>query len=57
MKLGRSRHGLDHGRYLGRVNVQHIFLSTMIRKFKSGSTLGISTAVYKLSDTAAKAPA
>ncbi|MFI0805805.1 LCP family protein [Streptomyces echinatus] len=55
LEFVRSRHGFGDGSDLGRTISQHIFLSAMIRKFKSAGTLTDPTAVYKLSDAATKA--
>ncbi|WP_236062090.1 LCP family protein [Actinacidiphila acididurans] len=51
----RSRHGFGDGSDLGRTYAQHIFLSSMIRKFKSAGTLTDLPALYKLADAATKA--
>lgn len=51
----RSRHGFGDGSDLGRTVAQHIFLSSMIRKFKSAGTLTNPSAVYNLADAATKA--
>ncbi len=50
-----SRHGFGDGSDLGRTYSQHLFLSSMIRKFKSAGTLTDPTAVYRLADAATKA--
>ncbi|WP_202527168.1 LCP family protein [Streptomyces sp. SID486] len=55
LEFVRSRHGFGDGSDLGRTVSQHIFLSAMIRKFKSAGTLTDPTAVYRLSDAATKA--
>ncbi|MEU0967691.1 LCP family protein [Streptomyces sp. NPDC005917] len=55
LEFVRSRHGFGDGSDLGRTVSQHIFLSAMIRKFKSAGTLTDPTAVYKLADSATKA--
>ncbi|MFF7333596.1 LCP family protein [Streptomyces sp. NPDC008150] len=55
LEFVRSRHGFGDGSDLGRTYAQHIFLSAMIRKFKSAGTLTNPTAVYKLADAATKA--
>ncbi|MEU2226415.1 LCP family protein [Streptomyces sp. NPDC018347] len=55
LEFVRSRHGFGDGSDLGRTVSQHIFLSSMIRKFKSAGTLTDPTKVYKLSDAATKA--
>ncbi|MEU6670377.1 LCP family protein [Streptomyces sp. NPDC046727] len=55
LEFVRSRHGFGDGSDLGRTISQHIFLSAMIRKFKSAGTLTDPTAVYKLADAATKA--
>ncbi|MFI9244774.1 LCP family protein [Streptomyces sp. NPDC053086] len=55
LEFVRSRHGFGDGSDLGRTVSQHIFLSAMIRKFKSAGTLTDPTAVYKLADAATKA--
>ncbi|OIJ69726.1 transcriptional regulator [Streptomyces mangrovisoli] len=55
LEFVRSRHGFGDGSDLGRTVSQHIFLSSMIRKFKSAGTLTNPTAVYKLANAATKA--
>ncbi|MFF8905540.1 LCP family protein [Streptomyces olivaceoviridis] len=55
LEFVRSRHGFGDGSDLGRTVTQHIFLSAMIRKFKSAGTLTDPTAVYHLADAATKA--
>ncbi|MEU7413207.1 LCP family protein [Streptomyces sp. NPDC042638] len=55
LEFVRSRHGFGDGSDLGRTVSQHIFLSAMIRKFKSAGTLTDPTAVYRLADAATKA--
>ncbi|MEU2055932.1 LCP family protein [Streptomyces bungoensis] len=55
LEFVRSRHGFGDGSDLGRTISQHIFLSAMIRQFKSAGTLTDPTAVYKLADAATKA--
>ncbi|MFD4601631.1 LCP family protein [Streptomyces sp. NPDC058464] len=55
LEFVRSRHGFGDGSDLGRTISQHIFLSAMIRKFKSAGTLTDPTAVYNLADAATKA--
>ncbi|KUM86935.1 LCP family protein [Streptomyces sp. NRRL WC-3774] len=55
LEFVRSRHGFGDGGDLGRTVSQHIFLSAMIRKFKSAGTLTDPTAVYALADAATKA--
>ncbi|MFG2352080.1 LCP family protein [Streptomyces sp. NPDC048521] len=55
LEFVRSRHGFGDGSDLGRTISQHIFLSAMIRKFKSAGTLTDPTAVYALADAATKA--
>jgi LCP family protein required for cell wall assembly len=51
----RSRHGFGDGSDLGRTYAQHIFLSSLIRKFKSAGTLTNPAAVYKLANAATSA--
>jgi LCP family protein required for cell wall assembly len=51
----RSRHGFGDGSDLGRTYAQHIYLSALIRKFKSAGTLTNPMAVYRLADAATKA--
>ncbi|MET9217464.1 MULTISPECIES: LCP family protein [unclassified Streptomyces] len=51
----RSRHGFGDGSDLGRTYAQHIYLSSLIRKFKSAGTLTNPAAVYKLANAATKA--
>ncbi|MFJ2396576.1 LCP family protein [Streptomyces sp. NPDC087843] len=55
LEFVRSRHGFGDGSDLGRTYAQHIFLSSMIRKFKSAGTLTNPAAVYRLADAATKA--
>ncbi|WP_416977336.1 LCP family protein [Streptomyces sp. T028] len=55
LEFVRSRHGFGDGGDLGRTVSQHIFLSAVIRKFKSAGTLTDPTAVYGLADAATKA--
>ncbi|MEV7394191.1 LCP family protein [Streptomyces sp. NPDC091215] len=55
LEFVRSRHGFGDGSDLGRTVSQHLFLSAMIRKFKSAGTLTDPTAVYDLADAATKA--
>ncbi|MET8096586.1 LCP family protein [Streptomyces sp. NPDC005236] len=55
LEFVRSRHGFGDGSDLGRTVSQHIFLSAMIRKFKSAGTLTDPSAVYNLADAATKA--
>ncbi|WP_328557692.1 MULTISPECIES: LCP family protein [unclassified Streptomyces] len=55
LEFVRSRHGFGDGSDLGRTVSQHIFLSAMIRKFKSAGTLTDPRAVYDLADAATKA--
>ncbi|MFV5992921.1 LCP family protein [Streptomyces sp. NPDC056231] len=55
LQFVRSRHGFGDGSDLGRTVSQHIFLSAMIRKFKSAGTLTDPTAVYDLANAATKA--
>ncbi|MFK4106185.1 LCP family protein [Streptomyces sp. NPDC019531] len=55
LEFVRSRHGFGDGGDLGRTVSQHIFLSAMIRKFKSAGTLTDPTKVYDLADAATKA--
>ncbi|MEV6029249.1 LCP family protein [Streptomyces sp. NPDC052036] len=55
LEFVRSRHGFGDGSDLGRTVSQHIFLSAMMRKFKSAGTLTDPTAVYSLADAATKA--
>ncbi|MGX9885685.1 LCP family protein [Streptomyces sp. NPDC002276] len=55
LEFVRSRHGFGDGSDLGRTVSQHLFLSAMIRKFKSAGTLTNPSAVYNLADAATKA--
>lgn len=55
LQFVRSRHGFGDGSDLGRTYSQHIFLSSMLRKFKSAGTLTNPAAVYRLADAATKA--
>lgn len=51
----RSRHGFGDGSDLGRTYAQHLYLSSLIRKFKSAGTLTNPKAVFDLADAATKA--
>jgi LCP family protein required for cell wall assembly len=55
LEFVRSRHGFGDGSDLGRTVSQHLFLSAMIRKFKSAGTLANPEKVYSLADAATKA--
>ncbi|MEU1267119.1 LCP family protein [Streptomyces sp. NPDC005799] len=55
LEFVRSRHGFGDGSDLGRTVSQHLFLSAMIRKFKSAGTLENPAKVYSLADAATKA--
>ncbi|MFJ6894992.1 LCP family protein [Streptomyces hokutonensis] len=55
LEFVRSRHGFGDGSDLGRTVSQHLFLSAMIRKFKSAGTLANPAKVYSLADAATKA--
>ncbi|OIJ94497.1 transcriptional regulator [Streptomyces sp. MUSC 14] len=55
LEFVRSRHGFGDGSDLGRTTTQHLFLSAMMRNFKSAGTLTDPTAVYGLADAATKA--
>ncbi|MEV6947242.1 LCP family protein [Streptomyces sp. NPDC051172] len=55
LEFVRSRHGFGDGSDLGRTVSQHIFLSALIRNFKSAGTLTDPTKVYDLADAATKA--
>lgn len=55
LEFVRSRHGFGDGSDLGRTVSQHLFLSAMIRKFKSAGTLTDPGKVYSLADAATKA--
>ncbi|WEO94670.1 LCP family protein [Streptomyces sp. FXJ1.172] len=55
LEFVRSRHGFGDGSDLGRTVSQHLFLGSMIRKFKSAGTLTDPTAVYDLANAATKA--
>lgn len=55
LEFVRSRHGFGDGSDLGRTYAQHMFLSSMIRKFKSAGTLTDPSAVYGLANAATKA--
>ena len=51
----RSRHAFGDGSDLGRTYSQHMYLSGVMRKFKSAGTLTDPTALYGLADAATKA--
>jgi len=55
LEFVRSRHGFGDGSDLGRTVSQHLFLSAMIRKFKSAGTLANPAKVLSLADAATKA--
>jgi LCP family protein required for cell wall assembly len=55
LQFVRSRHGFGDGSDLGRTVSQHIFLSAVMRKFKSAGTLTDPSKVYSLADAATKA--
>jgi LCP family protein required for cell wall assembly len=55
LEFVRSRHGFGTGSDVDRTYAQHLYLSSMIRKFKSAGTLTDPTTVYKLADAATKA--
>ena len=55
LEFVRSRHGFGDGSDLGRTVSQHLFLSAMIRKFKSAGTLANPAKVYSLADAATNA--
>ncbi|GGV70646.1 LCP family protein [Streptomyces thermoviolaceus] len=55
LQFVRSRHGFGDGSDLGRTVSQHIFLSAVMRKFKSAGTLTDPSKVYALADAATKA--
>ncbi|WST74190.1 LCP family protein [Streptomyces sp. NBC_01136] len=55
LEFVRSRHGFGDGSDLGRTYAQHLFLSAMIRNFKSAGTLANPAKVYSLADAATKA--
>ncbi|MFI7242963.1 LCP family protein [Streptomyces qinglanensis] len=51
----RTRHAVGFGSDLDRIKLQQQFLSSMIRKMKSGDTLSSPSKLLKLSDAATKA--
>ncbi|MQS12514.1 LytR family transcriptional regulator [Streptomyces kaniharaensis] len=51
----RTRHAVGFGGDLTRIPLQQQFISSMIRKIKSGDTLTSPTKLYKLADAATKA--
>ncbi|KPI02213.1 cell envelope-related transcriptional attenuator, partial [Actinobacteria bacterium OK074] len=55
LEFVRSRHGFGDGSDLGRTVSQHLFLSAMIRKFKSAGTLANPTKLLALANAATKA--
>ncbi|MET8957519.1 LCP family protein [Streptomyces sp. NPDC004533] len=55
LEFVRTRHGFEDGSDLGRTYAQHMYLSSIIRKFKSAGTLTDPAAVYGLADAATKA--
>jgi LCP family protein required for cell wall assembly len=50
----RTRHGVGDGSDLGRIGVQQVFLSSLIRKIKSDDTLTDPIKLFKLADVATK---
>jgi LCP family protein required for cell wall assembly len=51
----RTRHGFGNGGDVGREAAQHVFLSALITKLKSGNTLANPVALYGLAKAATKA--
>ncbi|MFI8852758.1 LCP family protein [Streptomyces sp. 891-h] len=51
----RTRHAVGFGSDLDRIKLQQQFLSSMIRKMKSGDTLSSPSKLFKLSNVATKA--
>ena len=51
----RTRHAFGDGSDLGRAGAQHLFLSAMLRKMTSASTLVNPVTAYRLADAATKA--
>jgi LCP family protein required for cell wall assembly len=51
----RTRHGFGDGSDLGREAAQHVFLSALIQKFKSGNTLANPATVLSLANAATRA--
>ena len=51
----RTRHAIGFGSDLDRIKLQQQFLSSMIRKMKSGDTLSDPSKLFNLSDAATKA--
>ncbi|MDF4251030.1 LCP family protein [Streptomyces sp. WMMB303] len=51
----RTRHAVGFGSDLDRIKLQQQFLSSMIRKMKSGDTLSSPSKLFKLSDATTKA--
>ncbi|MFD7923631.1 LCP family protein [Streptomyces sp. NPDC059740] len=51
----RTRHTVGFGSDLSRIQLQQQFLSSLLRKMKSGDTLTSPSKLYKLSDAATKA--
>ncbi|MFI5532220.1 LCP family protein [Kitasatospora sp. NPDC051853] len=51
----RTRHAVGQGSDLSRIELQQQFLSSMIRKMKSGDTLTSPTKLFNLADAATKA--
>ncbi|MFE3018364.1 LCP family protein [Streptomyces sp. NPDC059256] len=51
----RTRHSVGHGGDLSRIEIQQQFLSSMIRKMKSGDTLTSPTKMWDLANAATKA--
>ena len=50
----RTRHGVGDGSDIGRIGSQQLFLSSMLRKIKSDSTLGDPVKVFQLANAASK---
>lgn len=55
LEFVRTRHAFGNGSDLGREGAQHLFLSAMLRKMTSASTLINPVSAYKLADAATKA--
>src|SRR5438270_918255 len=53
LKFLRTRHGVGDGSDLTRISSQQVFLSSLVRKLKAGSTLTDVTKLYGISAAAA----
>jgi LCP family protein required for cell wall assembly len=50
----RTRHGVGDGSDIGRISSQQVYLSSLVRKMKSGDTLNDFSKLYNIATTATK---